>query len=90
MSETTATAGGGALPAADAKTTPAFRRLVVASSLGSAIEHYDFFIYAFTAPLVFDHFFFPKMDSVASMMAVYATFAVGFVVRPLGGMVFGH
>ncbi|WP_272840599.1 MFS transporter [Rhodoplanes sp. TEM] len=78
------------MPAADAKTTPAFRRLVVASSLGSAIEHYDFFIYAFTAPLVFDHFFFPKMDSVASMMAVYATFAVGFVARPLGGMVFGH
>lgn len=90
MTDTTATADGGALPAADAKTTPAFRRLVVASSLGSAIEHYDFFIYAFTAPLVFDHFFFPKMDSVASMMAVYATFAVGFVARPLGGMVFGH
>ncbi|RAI42875.1 MFS transporter [Rhodoplanes roseus] len=90
MSQTTATAGGGAVPEPDAKTTPAFRRLVVASSLGSAIEHYDFFIYAFTAPLVFDHFFFPKMDSVASMMAVYATFAVGFVARPLGGMVFGH
>jgi len=70
--------------------TPAFRKLVVASSLGSAIEHYDFFIYAFTAPVVFDRFFFPKMDSLASMLAVYATFAVGFVARPLGGMVFGH
>lgn len=70
--------------------TPAFRRLVVASSLGSVIEHYDFFIYAFTAPIVFDRFFFPKMDSTASMLAVYATFAVGFVARPLGGMVFGH
>ncbi|MEI2385811.1 MFS transporter [Breoghania sp. JC706] len=80
-------------PPADAdpgKTTPAYRRLVVASGLGSAIEHYDFFIYAFTAPIVFDHFFFPKMDSVASMLAVYATFALGFVARPLGGMVFGH
>lgn len=73
-----------------ARTSPAFRKLVVASSLGSAIEHYDFFIYAFTAPIVFDHFFFPKMDSTASMLAVYATFAVGFVARPLGGMVFGH
>ncbi len=70
--------------------TPAFRKLVVASSLGSVIEHYDFFIYAFTAPVVFDRFFFPKMDSTASMLAVYATFAVGFVARPLGGMVFGH
>ncbi|TBW40669.1 MFS transporter [Siculibacillus lacustris] len=79
-----------AAPLASARTTPAFRRLVVASSLGSAIEHYDFFIYAFTAPIVFDTFFFPKMDSVASMVAVYATFAVGFVARPLGGMVFGH
>jgi MFS transporter, MHS family, shikimate and dehydroshikimate transport protein len=75
---------------ASAETTPAFRRLAIASSLGSAIEHYDFFVYAFTAPIVFDAFFFPKMDSVASTMAVYATFAVGFVARPLGGIVFGH
>lgn len=72
------------------RTTSGFRRLVFAAGLGSAIEHYDFFIYAFTAPLVFDHFFFPKMDSVASMIAVYATFAIGFVARPLGGIVFGH
>jgi MHS family shikimate/dehydroshikimate transporter-like MFS transporter len=72
------------------KSSPAFRRLAVAASLGSAIEHYDFFVYAFTAPIVFEQFFFPKMDSVASTMAVYATFAVGFVARPLGGIVFGH
>lgn len=70
--------------------TASYRRLVVASSLGSAIEHYDFFIYAFTAPIVFDRFFFPKMDSIVSTLAVYATFAVGFVARPLGGVVFGH
>ena len=62
----TLTAGVAPVPAdASAGTTPAFRRLVVAAGLGSAIEHYDFFIYAFTAPLVFDHFFFPRMDSVA-------------------------
>ena len=72
------------------KTSPAYRRLAVAASLGSAIEHYDFFVYAFTAPIVFDQFFFPRMDSVASTMAVYATFAIGFVARPLGGIVFGH
>jgi MFS family permease len=69
---------------------PGIRKLAVASSLGSAIEHYDFFIYAFTAPIVFDRFFFPKMDTAASMLAVYATFAAGFVARPLGGIVFGH
>lgn len=88
--DTVTPANGIGLDPPAGRTTPAFRRLVVASSLGSAIEHYDFFIYAFTAPIVFDHFFFPKMDSVASMLAVYATFAVGFVARPFGGMVFGH
>jgi MFS transporter, MHS family, shikimate and dehydroshikimate transport protein len=72
------------------KTTPAFRRLVLASSLGSAIENYDFFIYAFTAPIVFDTVFFPKLNLIAGLIAVYATFAIGFVARPLGGMVFGH
>lgn len=93
MEENVAVAGGPSLRTqieAPSATSPAFRRLVVASSLGSAIEHYDFFVYAFTAPIVFDQFFFPKMDSVASTMAVYATFAVGFVARPLGGIVFGH
>ena len=90
MSSDAGAVAGASEPADTAPVTPAFRRLVVASSLGSAIEHYDFFIYAFTAPVVFDRFFFPKMDPLASMLAVYATFAVGFVARPLGGMVFGH
>jgi MFS transporter, MHS family, shikimate and dehydroshikimate transport protein len=72
------------------RTTPAFRRLVLASSLGSAIEHYDFFIYAFIAPIVFDVVFFPKLDPAVGLIAVYATFAIGFLARPLGGMVFGH
>jgi MFS family permease len=75
---------------ADQTTTPAFHRLVVASTVGSAIEHYDFFIYAFTAPIVFDAVFFPKLDPTAGLVAVYATFAIGFLARPLGGMVFGH
>ena len=74
----------------DGKNTSAYRRLVVSASLGSAIEHYDFFIYALTAPLVFDVLFFPKMDALAGMIAVYATFAIGFAARPLGGMIFGH
>ncbi len=67
-----------------------FKRLVFASSLGSAIEHYDFFCYAFIAPIAFGNAFFPKMDQLAGMLAVYATFAVGFAARPLGGLVFGH
>lgn len=71
-------------------TSSSFRRLVFASSLGSAIEHYDFFCYAFIAPIAFGAAFFPKMDALAGMLAVYTTFAVGFAARPLGGLLFGH
>lgn len=68
----------------------AHKRLLFAASLGSAIEHYDFFCYAFIAPIAFGAAFFPKMDALAGTLAVYATFAVGFAARPLGGLVFGH
>lgn len=71
-------------------TTAGFRKLVFASSFGAAIEHYDFFCYAFIAPVVFDLFFFPKMDPLSGTIAVYATFAAGFAARPLGGLIFGH
>ncbi|MET0533643.1 MAG: MFS transporter, partial [Steroidobacter sp.] len=68
----------------------AFRRVVLASSIGTAIEWYDFFIYAFLGSLVFDRVFFPQVSSTAGTMAVFATFTVGFLARPLGGIVFGH
>lgn len=68
----------------------AFRRVVLASSVGTAIEWYDFFIYAFLGPLVFDRVFFPQVSSRAGTLAVFATFTVGFLARPLGGVVFGH
>jgi MHS family shikimate/dehydroshikimate transporter-like MFS transporter len=67
-----------------------YARLVLASCFGTAIEWYDFFIYAFLAPLVFDKLFFPKLDPKVGTIAVFATFAVGFIARPLGGIVFGH
>jgi len=67
-----------------------FRRVVLASSFGTAIEWYDFFIYAFLGSLVFDRVFFPQVSSAAGSMAVFATFTVGFLARPLGGVVFGH
>lgn len=66
------------------------RRIVIASCIGTAIEWYDFFLYGLIAPLIFDQLFFPKMDPAASSIAVFATFAVGFVARPLGGVIFGH
>ncbi|HME45350.1 MAG TPA: MFS transporter [Syntrophorhabdales bacterium] len=67
-----------------------FRRLVFASSFGTALENYDMFIYALIAPVVFDTLFFPKVDPYVGMILVFATFSVGFVARPLGSIVFGH
>jgi MFS family permease len=66
------------------------RRILVAGTIGTAIEWYDFFVYGLIAPLVFDQLFFPKFDQLTATLAVFATFAVGFLARPLGGLVFGH
>lgn len=66
------------------------RRVVVASFIGTTIEWYDFFLYGTAAALVFDKLFFPNFDPFAARMAAFATFAVGFFARPLGGVVFGH
>lgn len=68
----------------------AHRRLLVAGAIGTTIEWYDFFIYGLIAPLAFERLFFPKVDATVGTIAVFATFAVGFVARPLGGLVFGH
>jgi MFS family permease len=67
-----------------------YRRLIVAGTFGTAIEWYDFFVYALIAPLAFDTIFFPRLDPLAGAIAVYSSFAVGFVARPLGGLFFGH
>src|SRR3984893_6979143 len=66
------------------------RRLILACTIGTVVEWYDFFLYGLIAPLVFDHLFFPTLDPVVGTIAVYATFAVGFASRPLGGIFFGH
>ncbi|MGH3314745.1 MAG: MFS transporter [Nocardioidaceae bacterium] len=58
--------------------------------VGTIIEWYDFFIYGTAAALVFGPLFFPGSSSLAGTMAAFATYAVGFAVRPLGGAVFGH
>ena len=74
----------------EAALTSRFKRLVFASSFGTALENYDMFIYALIAPVVFDTLFFPKVDPYVGMILVFATFSVGFVARPLGSIVFGH
>jgi MFS family permease len=77
-------------PAVQKKISTAYKRLVIAGAFGTTIEWYDFFAYALIAPLVFDTLFFPKADPLVGMIAVYATFAIGFAARPIGGVVFGH
>jgi MFS family permease len=64
--------------------------LVVTALIGSALEWYDFSLYGVTAALVFAPLFFPTFSPVAGSLAAFATFAVGFLSRPLGGLVFSH
>jgi metabolite-proton symporter len=65
-------------------------RVVLASLIGTTIEWYDFFLYGTAAALVFNQLFFPTLDPLAGTMASFATYAVGFFARPVGGIVFGH
>ena len=57
---------------------------------GTTIEWYDFFLYGTAAALVFNRLFFPELDPLTGIFAAFATYAVGFIGRPLGGIVFGH
>ena len=66
------------------------RRVVAASMIGTTIEWYDFFLYGSAAALVFNKLFFPSFDPFVGTLLAFATYAVGFVARPLGGIVFGH
>ncbi|MGE2733629.1 MFS transporter [Mycolicibacterium vaccae] len=72
------------------RATPQARTALWASLVGTTIEWYDFFLYATAASLVFNHAFFPDQSTFVGTMLSFATFAVGFVVRPIGGFVFGH
>jgi len=69
---------------------PSTRRVLVASLVGTAVEFYDFYIYATAASLVLGPLFFPKASPSAQLLSAYATFAVAFFARPVGAAVFGH
>jgi MHS family shikimate/dehydroshikimate transporter-like MFS transporter len=66
------------------------RRVALASMIGTSIEWYDFFIFGTASALVFGRLFFPTFSELAGTLAAFASFAVGFVARPVGGLVFGH
>src|SRR4051812_42125382 len=65
------------------------RKVIFASSLGTVFEWYDFYIYATLAPF-FATLFFPKGNATAALLASFATYAAGFLVRPFGALVFGR
>ena len=65
-------------------------KVATASLIGTAIEWYDFFLYGTAAALIFNKLFFPTFDPMVGTLLAFATYALGFVARPLGGLVFGH
>ncbi|MEV7806550.1 MFS transporter [Microbispora sp. NPDC088329] len=74
-----------------ANTPPArIGKVVGASLIGTTIEWYDFFLYGSAAALVFNKLFFPTEDELTGTLLAFLTYAVGFVARPLGGLIFGH
>jgi MFS family permease len=66
------------------------RRAVIASTVGTAIEWYDFFLYSTVTGLIFAKLFFPKSDPLTGTLEAFAIYAVGFVARPVGAAIFGH
>ena len=66
------------------------KKLAIASTIGTIIEAYDFVLYGTVAALVFDKLFFPDAAPVVATLAAFATFGVGFLARPVGGVIFGH
>ncbi|MCX5159187.1 MULTISPECIES: MFS transporter [unclassified Streptomyces] len=65
-------------------------RTALATLAGTTLEWYDFFLYGTAAALIFNEQFFPSLSPAAGTLAAFSTFAVGFIARPLGGLVFGH
>lgn len=73
-----------------AESPASIRKIALASAIGATIEWYDFFLFGIVSGLVFNKLFFPTFDPFVGTMLAYTTFAVGFLARPLGGIIFGH
>jgi MHS family shikimate/dehydroshikimate transporter-like MFS transporter len=73
-----------------ARTVNSIRIVALASLIGTTIEWYDFFLYGTAAALVFNRLYFPTFDPLTGTLAAFGTYAVGFVARPIGGIIIGH
>src|SRR5437870_9995215 len=90
MAEMAGGRGAGAIQAmAPEERRKQMMRAVVASTVGTSIEWYDYFLFGTMAGLVFPHLFFPKSDALAGTLNSYAIFFVGFLARPIGAWLFG-
>src|ERR1700750_2241557 len=66
------------------------RTIMLSSVIGTTVEWYDFLLYGTAAALLFNKLFFPAFDPLVGTIAALASFAAGFIARPLGGAIFGH
>jgi metabolite-proton symporter len=90
MSGTTATPAWTASTLTDAEHARQLRRAVIASTIGTTIEWYDFFVYGTVTGLVFARLYFPKSDPLVGTLEAFTIYAVGFIARPVGAAIFGH
>src|SRR3954454_16578788 len=84
---TTATWPG---PLTDAEHRAQLRRAIIASTVGTTIEWYDFLLYSVVTGLVFGRLFFPKSDPLVGLLEAFSIYTVGFIARPIGAAIFGH
>ncbi|MBB5442893.1 MULTISPECIES: MFS transporter [unclassified Paraburkholderia] len=80
----------GAVPLSDEEARRQLRRAVIASTIGTTIEWYDFFLYSIVTGLVFAKLFFPQSDPLVGTLQAFLIYAVGFIARPVGAAIFGH
>src|ERR1700733_14502292 len=66
------------------------RRAIIASTVGTTIEWYDFLLYGIATGLVFGKLFFPRSDPLVGVLEAFSIYAVGFIARPFGAAIFGH
>jgi metabolite-proton symporter len=78
------------IPLSEADHNSQLRKAIVASTIGTAIEWYDFFLYGTAAGLIFGKLYFPNEDPLTATLAAFGTYFIGFVGRPIGAAIFGH
>jgi MFS family permease len=78
------------VPLSEAEHSAQLRKAVIASTIGTTIEWYDFFLYGTAAGLVFGKLYFPQQDPYSATLLAFGTYFVGFAARPIGAAIFGH